>query len=88
MSSSLHRRASRCSLAGLTKPDAGRITIGERVLFDAKASVDVPIQDRHIGYVFQQAALFPHLSVRDNIEYGLHRVPADERHGRVSAIAK
>ena len=77
----------RC-VAGLTKPDAGRITIGERELFDAKASVDVPIQDRHIGYVFQQAALFPHLSVRDNIEYGLHRVPADERRGRVSAIAE
>jgi molybdate transport system ATP-binding protein len=57
----------RC-LAGLTKPDAGHIKIGERVLFDAKAGVDVPIQDRHIGYVFQQAALFPHMSVRDNID--------------------
>ena len=77
----------RC-LAGLTKPDAGHITIGERVLFDATAGVDVPIQDRHIGYVFQQAALFPHMSVRDNIEYGLHRLPADERRGRVSAIAE
>jgi molybdate transport system ATP-binding protein len=76
----------RC-LAGLTKPDAGHIAIGERVLFDAKAGVDVPIQDRHVGYVFQQAALFPHMSVRDNIEYGLHRLPADERRQRVSAIA-
>jgi molybdate transport system ATP-binding protein len=77
----------RC-LAGLTKPDAGRIAIGERVLFDSKTHADVAVQDRHVGYVFQQAALFPHMSVRENIGYGLHRVTPDERQRRVSAIAQ
>ena len=77
----------RC-LVGLTKPDAGRIAIGERVLFDSKTRVDVAVQDRHVGYVFQQAALFPHMSVRENIGYGLHRVTPDERQQRVSTIAQ
>jgi molybdate transport system ATP-binding protein len=77
----------RC-LAGLTKPDAGRIAIGERVLFDSKTRADVAVQDRHAGYVFQQAALFPHMSVRENIGYGLHRMTPHERHRRVSAIAQ
>jgi molybdate transport system ATP-binding protein len=77
----------RC-LAGLTRPDAGRIAIGERVLFDSKTAVNVPVPDRHIGYVFQQAALFPHMSVRSNIEYGLHRIATDERQHRVAAVAE
>jgi molybdate transport system ATP-binding protein len=77
----------RC-VAGLTRPDAGRIAIGDRVLFDADAHVDVGTQDRHVGYVFQQSALFPHMSLRENIEYGLHRVPTSERQRRVSSIAE
>ena len=77
----------RC-IAGLTRPDEGRLVIGDRVLFDAKDDIDVPVQERHVGYVFQQAALFPHLSLRDNIGYGLHRLIADERQARVSTIAK
>ncbi len=76
----------RC-IAGLTRPDAGRIAIGDRVLFDAQAGTDIAIQDRHIGYVFQQAALFPHMTLQQNIEYGLHRLPPAERQQRVSAIA-
>jgi molybdate transport system ATP-binding protein len=77
----------RC-LAGLTRPDAGRIAVGERVLFDAKTGTNVAVQDRHVGYVFQQAALFPHMTVRENIGYGLHRVAEDERRRRVSVIAE
>jgi molybdate transport system ATP-binding protein len=76
----------RC-LAGLTRPDAGRIAIGDRVLFDSSAGIDIAVRDRHVGYVFQQAALFPHMSLRNNIEYGLDRRPAPERRERVSAIA-
>ena len=49
----------RC-LAGLTRPDRGHIAVGDRVLFDSTAGVDVAVQDRRVGYVFQQAALFPH----------------------------
>ncbi len=77
----------RC-VAGLSRPDEGRIAIGDRVLFDSKRGVDVAVQDRHVGYVFQQAALFPHMSLRENIEYGLSGVSTDERLQRVSAIAE
>ena len=76
------------SVAGLTTPDTGRIAIGDRILFDVKTGIDVAVQDRHVGYVFQQAALFPHMTVRENIEYGLHRSTADDRQRRVSAIAE
>jgi len=76
----------RC-LAGLTPPDSGRITIDDRVLFDSMSGVDVPVQDRHIGYVFQQLALFPHLSIQDNIAYGLARLPLHEQRSRVATIA-
>ena len=77
----------RC-IAGLTRPDEGRVAIGDRVLFDSKSAIDVAVQDRHVGYVFQQAALFPHMSLRENIGYGLTRLSAHERRQRVSAIAE
>jgi len=76
------------SLAGLIRPDKGRIAIGERVLFDASTGIDVAVQDRHVGYVFQQAALFPHMSLRENIEYGLNHVSGEDRRQRVSTIAE
>jgi molybdate transport system ATP-binding protein len=77
----------RC-LAGLLRPDAGRIAIGDRILFDAAAGCDVPVQQRNIGYVFQQLALFPHLSVGDNLEYGLPRLAREARRERARAIAE
>src|SRR5688572_26766604 len=55
------------TIAGLARPDAGRIVVGDRIFFDAAAGVDVPVRERGVGYVFQQLALFPHLSVRSNI---------------------
>jgi molybdate transport system ATP-binding protein len=76
------------AIAGLTRPDAGRIVVGDRTFFDAAAAVDVPVQQRGVGYVFQQLALFPHLTVRANIAYGLHTLPAAEQHARVQAVAE
>ena len=76
----------RC-IAGLERPDAGRITLGDAVLFDAGRSIDIPPQQRRVGLVFQQLALFPHLSVAGNIAYGLERIPADQRQQRVAGIA-
>ena len=77
----------RC-LAGLTRPDGGCIVVADRVLFDSDTGVDVPVRERRAGYVFQQLALFPHLSVEHNIGYGLNRLPAHERRERVRSIAQ
>lgn len=66
-------------LAGLRRPDRGRIRLDSTVLFDSDARVDLPPEARRIGYVFQDYLLFPHLSVRRNLLYGWRRRPADAR---------
>jgi len=73
-------------LAGLVRPDAGRIVVGGRVLFDAAAGVDLPPQRRRVGYVFQGYALFPHLTVRGNIGFGLRDRSRAERRRRVDEV--
>ena len=77
----------RC-VAGLTRPDTGRVAIGERVLYDGQTGVDVAVPERRLGYVFQQLALFPHMTVAQNIGYGLSALPHDERRARVAAAAE
>lgn len=57
-------------IAGLLKPDRGRIVVAGQVLFDAAAGIDLPPEQRRLGYVFQDGRLFPHLTVRDNLLYG------------------
>jgi len=57
-------------IAGLMKPDRGRIALGGEALFDAGARINVPVWRRRIGYVFQEGRLFPHLSVKRNLDYG------------------
>jgi molybdate transport system ATP-binding protein len=57
-------------IAGLIAPDRGRIALDETVLFDAAARIDVPPHRRRIGCVFQEGRLFPHLTVRRNLDYG------------------
>jgi molybdate transport system ATP-binding protein len=57
-------------IAGLTRPDRGRIRLGEETLFDTGARIDVPAWRRHVGVVFQEGRLFPHLSVKHNVDYG------------------
>jgi molybdate transport system ATP-binding protein len=63
------------AVAGALRPDAGRIALDGRVLFDAAAGVNLPMERRRIGWVFQDARLFPHLSVAANLRYGLKRAP-------------
>jgi molybdate transport system ATP-binding protein len=67
-------------IAGLVRPDRGRITLDDDVLFDDAARIDVPAWRRRIGYVFQEGRLLPHLSVRHNLTYGrwMGGHPADE----------
>jgi molybdate transport system ATP-binding protein len=73
-------------VAGFVRPDAGRITLGARVLFDSSSGVDVPVPQRHLGYMFQNLALFPHMTVEQNVQYGLVKLPADERRARMMAM--
>lgn len=62
----------RC-IAGLERPDAGRIVLNGRVLFDSAQGIDLPSRDRNIGVLFQDYALFPHLTLVENIAFGLPR---------------
>jgi molybdate transport system ATP-binding protein len=57
-------------IAGLIRPDRGRIVLDDTVLFDSVRGLDVPTHRRHIGYVFQEGRLFPHLDVAANLDYG------------------
>jgi len=70
-------------LAGLTCPDGGKIAIGESVLFDPDRRIDVRPQMRHIAYVFQSLSLFPHLTVEQNVAYGLASLTEEDRRARV-----
>jgi molybdate transport system ATP-binding protein len=72
------------SIAGLVTPDAGRIAIDGRVLFDSQVGIDLPPKGRRLGYVFQDLALFPHLTVEANVSYGLIGLRATERWHRVA----
>ena len=60
------------AIAGLVRPRGGRIEIDGRVLYDQARGIDLPTHRRRIGYVFQDARLFPHLDVRRNLGYGRH----------------
>jgi molybdate transport system ATP-binding protein len=57
-------------VAGLLRPDSGTVTVGERTLLDTTRGVDVAPEQRRVGYVFQEYALFPHLDVRGNVRFG------------------
>jgi molybdate transport system ATP-binding protein len=75
-------------IAGLARPDAGRIAAGEEVMFDSQAGVNCPPQARRIAYVFQTLALFPHMSAEENVAYGLDGLPHQQRAARVEEILK
>jgi molybdate transport system ATP-binding protein len=75
----------RC-LAGLEQPERGFVYFNGAVWFDAERSISLPPQQRRIGYLFQEYALFPHLTVRQNLEFGLRRVTRPQRRQRVTEI--
>jgi len=75
----------RC-IAGLEQPDRGRIDLNDRVLLDTQARIRVPARDRRVGLLFQQYALFPNRTVAENIAFGLHDLPAQERPRRLAAL--
>lgn len=74
------------TIAGLTRPDEGRIMIEDEILFDSSSGANLPVQERRVGYVFQSLALFPHLTARENIEFTLSRLSAQERRRRAQQL--
>ncbi|MCA1593976.1 MAG: ATP-binding cassette domain-containing protein [Acidobacteria bacterium] len=74
------------SVAGLARPEAGIISVGEEILFDSTRRVSLPIRERRVGYVFQHLALFPHLSALANVEFPLSDLPRRERRERALAL--
>ncbi|MEA5114111.1 MAG: ATP-binding cassette domain-containing protein [Geobacteraceae bacterium] len=58
-------------ISGLLKPDEGHVSLGEKLFFSSKQAVNIPVRKRRIGYVFQEYALFPHLTVMENTLYGV-----------------
>jgi molybdate transport system ATP-binding protein len=75
-------------LAGLSRPNSGRIVAGGQTLFDNEQHVSFPPQKRNCGYLFQTLALFPHMTARQNVEYGLAHLSKAERHDRSEAILR
>jgi len=73
-------------IAGLQEPDSGEIRLGEKLYFDAARTLSLPPQHRELAYVFQSLALFPHLSVEQNIRYGLDKLALPERTERTRSI--
>ncbi len=72
--------------AGLERPQQGRVRIGSQLMSDSDSSIWVPPEQRQVGLVFQDAVLFPHLSVIDNVAFGLPKVSAREREQRSRAL--
>ena len=73
-------------IAGLARPDAGRVAAGDHLLLDTTRAVCLPPQRRSIGYVFQGLALFPHMTVFDNVLYGGHGVERGARVARAEQL--
>ncbi len=65
------------AIAGIVPSERGRISVGGRVIYDSVNKVNVPIHKRRVGYVFQEGRLFPHLSVSDNLRYGMNKKEGD-----------
>lgn len=74
------------SISGIVRPDAGRIAIDDEVLFDSVERIDIAIRKRGVGYVFQDLALFPHLTALANVEFGMSQPSSSDRRFRAEAI--
>ncbi len=71
-------------IAGIETPDSGRIVLNGRVLFDSAQHINLPAQKRRIGYLFQQYALFPNMTVYQNLQTAVRKLPKDEQNRRIS----
>jgi len=76
------------AITGVMRPDAGRVEVNGRLLFDSASGVNVPPQKRRLGYVPQSYALFPHLRVEENVSYGVQELDADRRRALVREMVE
>src|SRR5690606_33853110 len=76
------------AIAGLLRPDRGWIELPDGPVFDAEAGIDLPPQSRNVGYVVQDLALFPHMTVAQNLGFALQRWPRDARQQRVAELVE
>jgi molybdate transport system ATP-binding protein len=74
------------AIAGLMRPSSGRIVINGRTVFDSAARVDVAVSERRVGYLFQDARLFPHMNVERNLLFGWRRARSRASAGEIAAI--
>jgi len=74
------------SIAGFVRPDQGRILLDDQILFDGASGVHLAPRLRHCGYVFQNYALFPHMTLRKNLEFAVEQLPRLERHRKVNEM--
>ena len=77
----------RC-IAGLARPDRGQIVLNGRTLYDSEKKIDLPPQARHVGYLFQSYALFPNMTVRENITFALSGTRADKERSLAENITR
>ena len=73
-------------VAGVSTPDSGAISTSGRIFFDSSRQISVPVAQRHVGYVLQDLALFPHMTVAQNVAFGLTRLPQSTRSERSAGI--
>ena len=76
------------AIAGLVRPEEGRVELGGRVVYDSSAGVSVPVHGRQVGYLTQQYHLFPHLNVRENIAYGLSQRGQPKARSEVDRLSR
>ncbi len=75
-------------LAGIVRPDQGHVAINGEVVLDTQQKIDVPTYQRHIGLVFQDHRLFPHMSVEKNLMYGAHRFDSAKQQQRLNEMTE
>jgi molybdate transport system ATP-binding protein len=73
-------------IAGLAVPDSGRVTLADHIFFDRARRINLPVAQRRVGYVFQSLALFPHMTVTQNVQYGVAHIPEAARTHRTQTI--
>jgi molybdate transport system ATP-binding protein len=74
------------AIAGFITPDEGRILLDDSLLFDVAARVSLPPNERRCGYVFQRCALFPHMSLKENLSFAADALPRSDRRGRIAEM--